>query len=212
MSTTHDIRVACNSQTTQGPASPDGWRRTQNRFQIVKHDVVFSCRLTKTWSGPAAARTGNAFRPGTQRITVALTHLNNLLLAFPVKGLPSQPQFFSLFGEFLLWGYKASKSITNALASIRVFHLNHGLDAGASESPSTFAFFAVPLQLPSGTRAPPLPLAALEKLCNHARRQGPQGLAFAALLSVRFLCHDSPLFRAPPTPASYNFTHYFSFC
>ena len=132
---------------------------------------------------------------------------------FNLQDFPASPGSLVLFGEFLLRGYRAPKSITNALASVKGFHLNRDLDAGAFESRQLTLFRRsithTVRHVP--TRAPPLPLEALEKLCRYARRQGPRGLAFASLLSVSFFAMTRLSSLAPPNTAAYDFTRYPSF-
>ena len=93
-----------------------------------------------------------------------------------------------MFAEFLARSYSATKSVTNALSSLRTFHLIFGF------SPLAFDDFQVTLwrralpltarSLPS--QAPSLTVPLLQRLCTRARGFGRRGLVFAALLATAF--------------------------
>ena len=162
----------------------------------------------------AVNRTGNAFRPGTRA-----NHQSHLLLytAFALHyGLPpfpATPRTLVLFGEFLLRGYKAPKSITNAFSSLRAFHLDGNFDAAAFGSRRVSLFCrALPLTIRHvPARAPPLPLTTLELLCATAQTQGREGLVFAGLLAVTFFAMTRLSSLAPPAQGPYDFSRYPSF-
>ena len=93
-----------------------------------------------------------------------------------------------MFAEFLLRSYAASKSVSNALSSLRTFHLIHGHHTLGFD---TFEFALWKRALPITRRtapspAPPLPLPLLRLLCTKARTDGPRGHAFATLLATAF--------------------------
>ena len=159
-------------------------------------------------------RTGNAFRPGTRA-----NHRSHLTLYvaftayFNLRDFPASPRVLMLFGEFLLRGYSAPRSVTNIFSSLRGFHLDRDLDASAFES-RQLSLFCRSLQhtlrhVP--TRAPPLPLQVLESLCRAAGERGPSGVVFAALLSVTFFSMARLSSLAPPTTGPYDFSRYPSF-
>ena len=83
----------------------------------------------------AQARIGKAFRPGTQA-----NHRSHVLLYtaftahFDLPDFPATPLSLVLFGEFLLRSFRAPMSVTNALASIKGFHLDGGLTTAAFAS------------------------------------------------------------------------------
>ena len=159
-------------------------------------------------------RTGNAFRPGTRA-----NHYSHLRLYvafsihFRLEPFPATPRTLVLFGEFLLRGYRAPKSVTNAFSSIRAFHLDGGLSTAAFTSRRVSLFRrALPLTLRHvPTRAPPLPFEVLELLCIAARDRGPEGLVFAGLLSVTFFAMVRLSSLAPPDSGVYDLTRYPSF-
>ena len=137
----------------------------------------------------AEARHGQAFRPGT--LANQKTHLM-LYVAFTIwfglSDFPAGVRVLLLFGEFLLRTYKAPKAVTNALSSVRGFHLLHGLNTDGSDH-YHLTLFKRSLQLTVRhvpTRAPPLPFELLEKLCARAMAGGPLGTVFRALLVVVF--------------------------
>ena len=93
-----------------------------------------------------------------------------------------------MFGEFLLRGFVATKSVTNVLSSLRTFHAQfnfptHGFDH--------FHFALWKRALPLTRRHVPVPFPAfplplLLQLCGEAQLRGSQGLAFASLLATAF--------------------------
>ena len=162
----------------------------------------------------ADRRTGNAFRPGTRA-----NHRSHVLLFTAFTGhfglcdFPASPRTLVLFGEFLLRGFKAAKSVVNTLASVRAFHLDRGLDTAAFDS-RQLSLFRRSLRLTLRhvpTRATPLTLAGLERMCRAALSDGPAGLAFAALLSVCYFAMARLSSLVPPTAGRYDFTRWPSF-
>ena len=134
-------------------------------------------------------RTGQAFRPGT----VANRRSHVLLYAafaifFGLQDFPAAARVLLLFGEFLLRTYRAPKAVTNALSSIRGFHLLHNLTTEGCDSYYLTLFRrALPLTVRHvPARAPPLPFQLLEDLCSLAAHRGPLGIVFRALLATVF--------------------------
>ena len=84
---------------------------------------------------------------------------------FSLRDFPASPRVLLLFGEFLLRGYRAPRSVTNGFSSLRGFHLDRDLDASAFESRQ---------------------LSLLRCSKYFAGDRGPSGVVFAALLSVTF--------------------------
>ena len=134
-------------------------------------------------------RTESAFRPGTkanQRSHVLLYAAFSLFLQ--EEGFPANPRHLLRFAEFLLRSFNAHKSVTNALASVRTFHLQCGLDVEA------FEHFSVNLwkrALPATVRhvpspAPAMPTQLLDQVCGLASSLGETGVVFAALVSLAF--------------------------
>ena len=105
-------------------------------------------------------------------------------LAFSLQDFPATARVLLLFGEFLLRTYRAPKAVTNALSSVRTFHLMHDLPTGGCDSFHLSLFRrALPLTVRHVPfQAPPLPFGLLEDLCAGAVRRGPLGLVFRALL------------------------------
>ena len=80
-------------------------------------------------------RTGQAFRPGTvaNRRSHVLLYAAFALL-FGLQDFPATSHVLLLFGEFLLRTYRAPKAVTNALSSVRGFHLLHSLTTEGCDS------------------------------------------------------------------------------
>ena len=102
--------------------------------------------------------------------------------------MPATPQALLCFAEFLLRSYTAAKSVTNALSSVRRLHCELRADTSAFDSDLLARWRrALPLTLRRPeSRAPPLPLALLDKLARVAVSLGHKGEVFAALLTVCF--------------------------
>ena len=108
--------------------------------------------------------------------------------AFELGDFPASCSTLLAFAEFLLQAVTAPKSVLNALASIKHFHLDHEF--------SVVPFNARPLRLwrralphtcrHVPTQAPPLELALLCQLCQLSMRLGDGGVVFAALLAFQF--------------------------
>ena len=144
----------------------------------------------------AEARHGQAFRPGT--LANQRTHLM-LYVAFTIwfglSDFPAGVRVLLLFGEFLLRTYKAPKAVTNALSSVRGFHLLHGLSTDGSDH-YHLTLFKRSLQLTVRhvpTRAPPLPFELLEKLCARAMAGGGLGDSFQGTFGRGFLWYGQTL-------------------
>ena len=135
------------------------------------------------------ARKSQAFRPGTpsnQDSSVKLYIAFSLY--FGLEIFPATTQGILLFAEFLTREYRAPKSITNSLSSLRTFHVQRGLPAEAFDHSSLQLWKrALPFTLRDAPRpAAALPLRVLEELVQLARGRGAAGRAFAALLAVGF--------------------------
>ena len=130
-----------------------------------------------------------------------------------MRDFPASPRRLLLFGEFLARGFRAPRSVTNALSSLRGFHLDRGLDASAFDTRQV-SLFCRSLQhtlrhVPA--RAPPLPLAVLERLCVLAESRCQEGLVFATLLSVTFFSMARLSSLVPPSSGPYDFSRFPSF-
>ena len=109
-------------------------------------------------------------------------------IRFRLTDFPAGLDSLLTFGEFLARSVKAHKSITNALASIKSFHLQYGFDAEAFDN---FQFALWKRALPMTHRHEPapakaLPVELLRELCGEAVGFGSEGLAVAALLATAF--------------------------
>ena len=92
------------------------------------------------------------------------------------------------FAEFLVRSFKAPKSVVNALASVKGFHLLQGFDTAAFDD-TRVAHFRRSLPLTMRHELAParaLPLQLLNKLCIRAQGAGQAGLVFGTFLSVLF--------------------------
>ena len=116
-----------------------------------------------------------------------------LFLAFTIHfkfpDVPAVAPTLLCFGEFLLRGFTAFKSVLNALASVRHFHVVHNYSTAGFDAPSVALWRrALPLTVratPGG--APPFPLPLLQRICRLAcSLGGGEGRVFAALLSITF--------------------------
>ena len=137
----------------------------------------------------ALRRRDNAYRPGTQAnrwshalLFIAFTQYFNLT-DFPATAIS-----LMLFAEFLLRSYRAHKSVTNALSSLRTFHKICGFsDLAFDHFQLTQWRRALPLTVRSVPRpAPGCPFSLLVRLCSHAGGLGPRGRTFAALAATAF--------------------------
>ena len=140
-------------------------------------------------SRAARRRRGQAFRPGmmANRASHGLLYIAfSIYFAFP--DFPATVHTLLCFAEFLLRSFTAAKSVLNALASVRVLHVEGRFDTQAFKHVEflnwkralPFTFRTVP------TQAPPLPLEVLVKFCELAASLGQKGKVFATLLSVTF--------------------------
>ena len=147
--------------------------------------IVGAARLLRK----AADRRHEAFRPGT-RANVRSHALIFVAFAnhFGFSDFPASARVLLAFGEFLLQTYTAPKSVLNALASLRHFHLDFGLDVSGFQARSVMLWRrALPFtcrHLPM--QAPPVSLELLEQLCALGRRLGESGAVMTALLALLF--------------------------
>ena len=137
----------------------------------------------------ARRRSASAYRPGTQRNIKSHVLLYAAFTGhFNLRDFPATASSLVAFGEFLLRSFQAPKSVFNAIASIRHFHLDCELPTGAFDARQLFVWRrAVSMtvrHVPRG--APPLPRHTLRALCVLAARLGPLGFTFAALASVAY--------------------------
>ena len=137
----------------------------------------------------AKVRTGRAFRPGT----VANNESHVLLytaftIYFDFSAFPASIAGLRCFGEFLLRSFAATKSVLNALSSVRKFHFDYRLSVEAFEAVEMVrwrrALHLTVRSLPGGAK--PLPFSLLERLCRAARGFGPEGEVMAGFLAVGF--------------------------
>ena len=156
-------------------------------------------------------RTRQAVRPGTR----ANQHTHTLLyvaftIFFALQDFPADVATLLLFAEFLLRGFRAPKSVTNAVSSVKVFHLWHGFDVGAFHHHRWDQFKrALPLTVRHvPAPAPPLPFELLVTLCAQARDRGPQGLLFAALFSTLFFTMARVSSLLPPRVGVFDGSRY----
>ena len=137
----------------------------------------------------AKKRTSQAYRPGTRS-----NHQSHALLYvaftiyFSYRDVPAASETLLRFAEFLLRSYTAVKSITNALSPVRCLHCDLQADTQAFDSNLLAGWKrALPLTFRNPeSRAPPLPLALLQRLCQLALTLGHAGQVFAALMAVCF--------------------------
>ena len=137
----------------------------------------------------ARRRGAEAFRPGTRsNVCSAVLLYVAFTLHFSLTDFPAAAGTLVIFGEFLLRSYRAPKSVFNALASLRHFHLDRNLPLEAFESRKVSLWKrAVASTVRHVPRpAPPLPQGVLGQLCELALQLGPLGLLFAVLASVIF--------------------------
>ena len=134
-------------------------------------------------------RTTRAFRPGT-----VANHRSHILLFiafalyFSFNPFPAEERQLLLFGEFLLRGYSAPKSVLNVFSSLRRFHSEHNFQVDGFDSVPLSrwkrALFLTVRTVPH--RASPFPFQLLERLCSLAESSGPGGHTMAAFLTVAF--------------------------
>ena len=130
-----------------------------------------------------------AFRPGTRR-----NHFTHWRLYFAFCGhfnlpdLPATTSNLVLFAEFLARSFRAPKSITNALASLRHLHRAFDFDLAPFEAyPLTLFVRALPLTLRhTPNPAPPCTLAQLKRLVAALDTMGLGGLVLKALCLTGF--------------------------
>ena len=92
--------------------------------------LLFSDR--RTLREDAVGRMRQAFRPGTranQRSHVML--FIAFALHFGMRNFPAGVGTLVCFGEFFTCSFRAPKSVTNALALVRAFHLLQGFSTAA---------------------------------------------------------------------------------
>ena len=129
---------------------------------------------------------------------------------FRLGDFPAKVEGLLLFGEFLLRSFRAHKSVTNTLSSVRTFHLIHGFNDGAfSHFHLTMFKRALPLTVRHApSQSPPLPLPVLKVLCEWALGQGDAGVVFAALMSILFFAMARLSSLVPPSSGPYDVTRF----
>ena len=107
---------------------------------------------------------------------------------FRLRDFPTTPRVLQLFAEFLLRTFRAAKSVTNTLSSVKTFHRLLGLsvEAFGDYRMELYVRALRPTVRHVTHQAPPLSPRVLQQLCVLARSMGPNGATFAALLSVAF--------------------------
>ena len=137
----------------------------------------------------ATQRSRQAFRPGT-----VANHQSHVLLYiafslyFCITDFPASVRGLLCFAEFLLRTFTAVKSVTNAISSLRRFHLDLRLDHSAFNDVLISRWKrALPLTVRAISRsAAAMPLGVLEHLCALAEDCGKQGNTMAQFLSLCF--------------------------
>ena len=159
----------------------------------------------------ATGRCKQAYRPGTRanRRSQVLLFIA-FTLHFELQDFPTVAQVLVWYGEFLLRGYHASKSVTNALSAIKTFHLMHGFEVAAFDDFKLQLFKrALPLTCRnSPCRAPPLPFCLLEQLCALTATQGDIGVLFSCLLATTFFAMARLSSMVPPQGVKFDSTRY----
>ena len=157
-------------------------------FHATQSILVFITDMSRLRRAAQRRRLA-AFRPGTQgnRWSHALLYIA-FCIYFRISDFPTALGVLFIYGEFLARSYTAARSVTNALSSLRTFHLIFGFSTASFDN---FQFNlwrrALPLTLRTAPRpAPALPIMVLERLCSEAARWGERGQTFAALLSTAF--------------------------
>ena len=137
----------------------------------------------------ARERTQEAFRPGTQ------ANLRSHVLlyvafaqAFGFRDFPATCNGLLVFAEFMLDSVKAPKSVLNALASIKHYHLDHDFSVVAFDTRRLRLWRrALPHTVRHVPRqAPPINWALLCQLCQLSLQLGDGGVVFAALMAFLF--------------------------
>ena len=159
----------------------------------------------------ATGRCRQAYRPGTQanRRSQVLLYIA-FALHFQLRDFPATAQVLVWFGEFLLRGYRAPKSVTNALSAVKTFHLMHGFKVAAFEHFQLHMFKrALPLTCRrTPVRAPPLPFKLLEQLCALSATWGNVGLVFSCLLATTFFAMARLSSMVPPQGTPFDRTRF----
>ena len=130
-----------------------------------------------------------AFRTGT--VQNHLSHIKAYLrfcIAFGMVDFPASGNTLSLFAEFLCRTFISPSSVTNALSSIRFYHLLLGFSVLGFDS---FHFALTKRALARTIRhlakqAEPITPLILDRICDWSLNLGVKGLAFRALCLVAF--------------------------
>ena len=137
----------------------------------------------------AAWRRRQAFRPGTRaNIRSHVLLFTAFAREFGARDFPASTSTLLAFAEFLLVSFTAEKSVLNALASVRHFHLDCGLPTEAFDDRALLLWRrALPLTFRSQrAQAQALPLELLRQLCQLSRLLGVKGEVLATLMAVLF--------------------------
>ena len=157
----------------------------------------------------ARRRSTRAFRPGT--VANQDSHIL-LFIAFSIyfglRDFPASAAVLICFAEFLLRTYSATKSVLNAISSVRRFHLDGRYDVAAFDDVTLSRWRrALPLTVRTlPVRATAIPLGALERLCRLAETMGQEGLTMAAFLAVCFRSFARASTLLAAGPSSYDFS------
>ena len=125
---------------------------------------------------------------------------------FGLQDFPSSAVVLLAFAEFLTRDYRAPKSVTNALSTLRTFHAEFKFATDAFEDYSLVLFKrALPLTLRHVPQeAAPLPVRVLEKLCGLALTLGVAGRVFAAFLATLFFSMARASSLLPRKPLEFD--------
>ena len=121
---------------------------------------------------------------------------------YGIRDFPASTRGLLCFAEFLLRTYKAHKSATNALSSVRRFDLDYRFCQDAFHDALFLRWKrALPLTVRVPSRsATAMPLGVLEQLCTLAAACGPEGVTMASFMAVCFhsLARASTLLAGGP--------------
>ena len=143
------------------------------------------------WSEPGGGRRRKeqAYRPGTRANVRSHTLLYVAFSQFyDFRDLQATVAGLLAFAEFLARSYVMPKSVFNALASVKHYHLDFRLSTAAFEDRALALWKRALLSTARAVSrpAPPLTQGLLVKLCRLAAQLGPLGTVMCALMAVTF--------------------------